>query len=153
MFVMKTGICQHPPLQWPQEVLAAAVFFPYILTLQSQLLSVYSMVDQQNKQTVSLRGAKGLLSTSGKPGSTTSSPNPGRLQTKKACQLRFCLGRCSCVFHSALIQSIIHMRIVPVFLKTQNKSPYRWRASVHRERHFQPPSGAISRANPGTYKA
>ncbi|XP_029316686.1 LOW QUALITY PROTEIN: transforming growth factor-beta receptor-associated protein 1 [Cottoperca gobio] len=64
MFVMKTGICQRPPLQWPQEVLAARVCFPYILTLQPQVLSVYSMVDQQRKQTVSLSGAKGLLSTS-----------------------------------------------------------------------------------------
>uniref|UniRef100_A0A8P4K207 Si:ch211-266g18.9 n=1 Tax=Dicentrarchus labrax TaxID=13489 RepID=A0A8P4K207_DICLA len=64
MFVMKTGICQRPPLQWPQEVLAAGVCFPYILTLQPQVLSVYSMVDQQCKQTVSLSGAKGLLSIS-----------------------------------------------------------------------------------------
>ncbi|XP_068436932.1 transforming growth factor-beta receptor-associated protein 1 [Clinocottus analis] len=64
MFVMKTGICQRPPLQWPQEVLAAGVCFPYILTLQPQVLSVYSAVDQQCKQTVSLSGAKGLLSTS-----------------------------------------------------------------------------------------
>ncbi|XP_039993526.1 transforming growth factor-beta receptor-associated protein 1 [Xiphias gladius] len=64
MFVMKTGICQRPPLQWPLEVLAATVCFPYILTLQSQVLSVYSMLDQQCKQTVSLHGAKGLLSTS-----------------------------------------------------------------------------------------
>nr|XP_040056091.1 transforming growth factor-beta receptor-associated protein 1 isoform X1 [Gasterosteus aculeatus aculeatus] len=64
MFVMKTGICQRPPLQWPQEVLAAGVCFPYILTLQPQVLSVYSAVDQQCKQTVSLSGAKGLLCTS-----------------------------------------------------------------------------------------
>ncbi|XP_032365134.1 transforming growth factor-beta receptor-associated protein 1 isoform X1 [Etheostoma spectabile] len=64
MFVMKTGICQRPPLQWPQEVLAAGVCFPYILTLEPQVLSVYSMVDQQIKQTVSLSGATGLLSTS-----------------------------------------------------------------------------------------
>ncbi|XP_031166128.1 transforming growth factor-beta receptor-associated protein 1 isoform X2 [Sander lucioperca] len=64
MFVMKTGICQRPPLQWPQEVLAAGVCFPYILTIEPQVLSVYSMVDQQIKQIVSLSGAKGLLSTS-----------------------------------------------------------------------------------------
>ncbi|XP_074548267.1 transforming growth factor-beta receptor-associated protein 1 [Halichoeres trimaculatus] len=64
MFVMKTGICQRPPLQWPQEVLAARVCFPYILTLQPQVLSVHSVLDQQHKQTVSLSGAKGLLSTS-----------------------------------------------------------------------------------------
>lgn len=71
MFVMKTGICQRPPLQWPQGVLAAAVCYPYILTLQPQMLSVYSMVDQQHKQTVSFSGAKGLLSTSGTPGNNT----------------------------------------------------------------------------------
>ncbi|KAL6105440.1 uncharacterized protein ACO6RY_06971 [Pungitius sinensis] len=64
VFVMKTGICQRPPLQWPQEVLAAGVCFPYILTLQPQVLSVYSAVDQQCKQTVSLSEAKGLLCTS-----------------------------------------------------------------------------------------
>ncbi|XP_054470053.1 transforming growth factor-beta receptor-associated protein 1 [Anoplopoma fimbria] len=64
MFVMKTGICQRPPLQWPQEVLAAGVCFPYSVTLQPEVLSVYSMVDQQCKQTVSLSGAIGLLCTS-----------------------------------------------------------------------------------------
>lgn len=63
---MKTGACQRPPLQWPQEVLAAAVCFPYIVTLQPQVLSVYSMVDLQHKQTVNIRGAKGLLATPGK---------------------------------------------------------------------------------------
>lgn len=68
MFVMKTGICQRPPLQWPQEVLAAGACFPYVLSLQPELLSVYSMLDQQRKQTVSLTGARGLLSTSGKSG-------------------------------------------------------------------------------------
>lgn len=67
MFVMKTGTCQRPPLQWPHEVLAAALCFPYIVTLQPHVLSVYSMVDFQHKQTVSLRGGKGLLSASGKP--------------------------------------------------------------------------------------
>lgn len=64
MFVMKTGICQRPPLQWPQEVLAAGACFPYVLSLQPELLSVYSMLDQQRKQTVSLTGARGLLSIS-----------------------------------------------------------------------------------------
>lgn len=53
-------------MQWPQEVLAAAVCFPYVLTLQAHGLSAYSMVDQQHKQTLSIGGAKGLLATSGK---------------------------------------------------------------------------------------
>lgn len=80
---MKTGTCQRPPLQWPQEVLAAAVCFPYIVTLQLQALSVYSMVDLQHKQTVNLRGARGLLSTSGRPGS--------RKSPSLAVKLQYCL--------------------------------------------------------------
>nr|XP_057947279.1 transforming growth factor-beta receptor-associated protein 1 isoform X2 [Doryrhamphus excisus] len=65
MFVMKTGVCQRPPLQWLDQVLAVAVCFPYILTLQSGALCVYSALDQQLKQTiVSLSGAKVLHSTS-----------------------------------------------------------------------------------------
>ncbi len=97
MFVMKTGICQRAPLQWPKEVLAAGVCFPYILTLQPQVLFVYSMIDQQHKQTVSLSGAKGLLCTTGKPGDISSSANPDRLQTEILVNLWFCLERCSCV--------------------------------------------------------
>lgn len=65
MFVMKTGICQRPPLQWPEEVLAVGVCFPYIVALQPQALSVYSMLDQKLKQTVRLNGARGLRSASG----------------------------------------------------------------------------------------
>ena len=65
MFVMETGICQRPPLPWPEEVLAAGVCFPYILALQPQALSVYSVLDQQLKQTVCVNGARGLRTTSG----------------------------------------------------------------------------------------
>nr|XP_043902901.1 transforming growth factor-beta receptor-associated protein 1-like [Solea senegalensis] len=65
MFVMKTGTCQCPPLQWSPDVLAAKVCFPYILTVQPHALLIYSMLDQQCKQTVSVHGAKGLLSTPG----------------------------------------------------------------------------------------
>lgn len=79
MFVMKTGICQRPPLQWPQGVLGAAVCFPYILTLQPQVLSVYSLIDQQHKQSVNLSEAKGLLSTLGKQSNTNFSPNPAKI--------------------------------------------------------------------------
>ncbi|XP_041710314.1 transforming growth factor-beta receptor-associated protein 1 [Coregonus clupeaformis] len=60
---MKNGICQRPPVQWSEGLLAAVVCYPYILALQPQALYVYSMVDQQLKQTVPLLRAKGLLST------------------------------------------------------------------------------------------
>lgn len=99
MFVMKTGTCQRPPLQWPQEVLAAAVCFPYIVTLQPQVLSVYSMVDLQHKQSVNLQGVKGLLSTSGKQATEKSFPS---------CNCSIILKRrCSCARQFAPIQSII----------------------------------------------
>ncbi|KAM9777447.1 transforming growth factor-beta receptor-associated protein 1 [Neosynchiropus ocellatus] len=65
VFVMKTGICQRPPLQWPEDVLAVGVCLPYILTLQPRAVSVYSLLDRQHKQTVSLSEAAGLSSTSG----------------------------------------------------------------------------------------
>ncbi|XP_061598961.1 transforming growth factor-beta receptor-associated protein 1 isoform X2 [Cololabis saira] len=64
VFVMKTGTCQRPPLQWPREVLAVGVYFPYILALEPHVLSVYSMLDQLCKQTLNLSGGQGLLSTS-----------------------------------------------------------------------------------------
>ncbi|KAM8833354.1 transforming growth factor-beta receptor-associated protein 1 [Synchiropus picturatus] len=63
--VMRTGICQRPPLQWPADLLAVGVCFPYILTLQPRAVAVYSLLDQQHKQTVSLSKATGLSSTSG----------------------------------------------------------------------------------------
>lgn len=140
MFVMKTGTCQRPPLQWPQEVLAATVCFPYIVTLQPQVLSVYSMVDLQHKQSVNLQGVKGLLSTSGKQTTEKSFPS---------CNCSIILKRrCSCARQFAPIQSII---LAPErFSKSPNKSPFRWCVSVHRERHFQPRTGAFPRANPGT---
>lgn len=80
---METGICQRPPLQWPQEVLAAGICFPYILALQPQALSVYSMLDQQHKQTVRLSGAKGLLSIPGEPGRVRLWPKPQQSADKE----------------------------------------------------------------------
>lgn len=142
MFVMKTGICRRPPLQWPQEVLAAGVCFPYILTLQPQMLSVYSMLDQQCKQTVSLIGAKGLLSTSGKTGDITSSPVAARMLSGNLPDSRFCSRVCLDLHKFS--QSFLH----PLFLKTKHKCALRWRVSVHRERHFQPEPGATRRADP-----
>ncbi|XP_051812996.1 transforming growth factor-beta receptor-associated protein 1 isoform X1 [Acanthochromis polyacanthus] len=135
MFVMKTGICQRPPLQWPQEVLAAGVCFPYILTLQPQMLSVYSMLDQQHKQTVSLSGAKGLISTSGKPGNIDSSTHAGRSYTSSLTNCVFCVlfkKTSPCLFQFVLIQSII---LAPTnTLQTKNKSLLQDGALVFTER-------------------
>ncbi|XP_016125443.1 transforming growth factor-beta receptor-associated protein 1 [Sinocyclocheilus grahami] len=63
MFVMKNGTSQHPPVQWPDGVVDAAVLFPYVLVLQNQTIHIYSILDQQLKQTVPLQSAKSLVST------------------------------------------------------------------------------------------
>lgn len=63
--VLASGVCQRPPLPWPQDVLAACVCFPYALCLQAQELGVYSLLDQQCKQTVAVSGALGLRATAG----------------------------------------------------------------------------------------
>ncbi|XP_073683447.1 transforming growth factor-beta receptor-associated protein 1 [Garra rufa] len=63
MFVMKNGTSQHPPVQWPDGVVDAAVHFPYVLALQNQTIHIYSILDQQLKQTVPLQSAKSLIST------------------------------------------------------------------------------------------
>ncbi|XP_077095253.1 transforming growth factor-beta receptor-associated protein 1 [Siphateles boraxobius] len=63
MFVMRNGTSQHPPVQWPDGVVDAAVHFPYVLALQNQTVHIYSILDQQLKQTVLLQSAKSLVST------------------------------------------------------------------------------------------
>ncbi|XP_052009055.1 transforming growth factor-beta receptor-associated protein 1 [Xyrauchen texanus] len=63
MFVMKNGTSQLPPVQWPEGVVGAAVYFPYVLTLQNHTVHIYSILDQQLKQTVPIGSAKSLIST------------------------------------------------------------------------------------------
>uniref|UniRef100_A0A3B4AF46 CNH domain-containing protein n=1 Tax=Periophthalmus magnuspinnatus TaxID=409849 RepID=A0A3B4AF46_9GOBI len=63
LFVLASGVCQRPPLHWSPEVLAACMCPPYALSLQACELVVYSLLDQQCKQTVSVRGALGMVPT------------------------------------------------------------------------------------------
>ncbi|KAJ0063042.1 hypothetical protein NL108_010629, partial [Boleophthalmus pectinirostris] len=63
LFVMASGMCQRPPLHWSPGVLAACLCPPYALSLQDSELAVYSLLDQQRKQTVSVRGALGMEPT------------------------------------------------------------------------------------------
>ncbi|XP_072314177.1 transforming growth factor-beta receptor-associated protein 1 isoform X2 [Eucyclogobius newberryi] len=60
LFVTASGVCQRPPLHWPPGVLAARAFPPFALSLQAHELAVYSLLDQQCKQTVRVSGALGL---------------------------------------------------------------------------------------------
>ncbi|XP_030636772.1 transforming growth factor-beta receptor-associated protein 1 [Chanos chanos] len=63
MLVLRDGISQRPPVQWSTDVLDAAVYFPYVLALQSQAVQIYSILDQQLKQTIPVQSARGLLAT------------------------------------------------------------------------------------------
>ncbi|XP_061089908.1 transforming growth factor-beta receptor-associated protein 1 [Conger conger] len=63
MFVTRSGVSGRPPIQWSEGVLGAVVHFPYVLTLCSEALHIYSMLDQRIKQTIPLSRAKGLFST------------------------------------------------------------------------------------------
>ncbi|XP_076056469.1 transforming growth factor-beta receptor-associated protein 1-like isoform X2 [Oratosquilla oratoria] len=52
MFVTAAGISERPPIQWTDDILAVTYYHPYILTVTSEFIRVYSLIDQQQKQTV-----------------------------------------------------------------------------------------------------
>lgn len=66
MFVTNCGISQRPPLQWPEQIHMAAVYFPYVVTLDSEALRVYSILDQQQKQLIPFQKGCILVSSQGK---------------------------------------------------------------------------------------
>ncbi|KAM4698963.1 transforming growth factor-beta receptor-associated protein 1 [Discoglossus pictus] len=55
MFATVAGISQHAPVRWPENVIGAAVSFPYVLALDEEFITVHSMLDQQKKQTLPFR--------------------------------------------------------------------------------------------------
>ena len=160
---MSTGVCQRPPLQWPEGVLAAGVCFPYVLTLLPQALHVYSLVDQQLKETVCLLGAKGLLPTKGTAGCHYWK-HPSRvdmhfdeeqfIRIKIHC---FCLGVCG---GDMYIPVLIHSFVYFVFNHSSIDSfiylclclsihpSIRWGVCVHREGGHLFVHGASGGADP-----
>ncbi|XP_023573115.1 transforming growth factor-beta receptor-associated protein 1 isoform X2 [Octodon degus] len=52
MFATVAGISQRAPVHWSENVIGAAVCFPYVLALDSEFITVHSMLDQQQKQTL-----------------------------------------------------------------------------------------------------
>lgn len=55
MFATVAGISQRAPVHWSENVIGAAVCFPYVLALDSEFITVHSMLDQQQKQTLPFR--------------------------------------------------------------------------------------------------
>ena len=58
MFVTSAGVAGRPPLQWSSSVSQVTYSPPYLICLESEMVSVYDVTDQVKKQGVSFRGAK-----------------------------------------------------------------------------------------------
>ncbi|XP_029792950.1 transforming growth factor-beta receptor-associated protein 1 [Suricata suricatta] len=52
MFATVAGISQRAPVHWSENVIGAAVCFPYVIALDNEFITVHSMLDQQQKQTL-----------------------------------------------------------------------------------------------------
>ncbi|CAJ0935352.1 unnamed protein product, partial [Ranitomeya imitator] len=52
MFATVAGISQRAPVHWSDNVIGAAVSFPYVLALDEEFITVHSMLDQQQKQSL-----------------------------------------------------------------------------------------------------
>lgn len=55
MFANAEGASQRAPVSWSENVIGAAVCFPYVVALDESFITVHSMLDQQLKQTLSFR--------------------------------------------------------------------------------------------------
>lgn len=58
MFVTAAGISERPPIQWSEDITALSYYHPYIITITSQFIRVYSLIDQQHKQTINFSGGE-----------------------------------------------------------------------------------------------
>uniref|UniRef100_F7B9S5 Transforming growth factor beta receptor associated protein 1 n=1 Tax=Monodelphis domestica TaxID=13616 RepID=F7B9S5_MONDO len=52
MFATVDGISQRAPVHWSENVIGAAICFPYVIALDDEFITVHSMLDQQRKQTL-----------------------------------------------------------------------------------------------------
>ncbi|XP_053240222.1 transforming growth factor-beta receptor-associated protein 1 isoform X3 [Podarcis raffonei] len=52
MFATVDGISQRAPVHWSENVVGAALCFPYVVALDEEFITVHSMLDQQQKQTL-----------------------------------------------------------------------------------------------------
>ncbi|KAM4796789.1 transforming growth factor-beta receptor-associated protein 1 [Rhinophrynus dorsalis] len=59
MFATVAGISQRAPVRWSDNVIGAAVSFPYVLALDEEFITVHSMLDQQQKQSLPFK--EGLI--------------------------------------------------------------------------------------------
>ncbi|KAJ9595158.1 hypothetical protein L9F63_013516, partial [Diploptera punctata] len=58
MFVNTEGMSNRPPIQWSYSLLALAYSHPYILGLSDEVIMIYSILDQQQKQALPFIGGR-----------------------------------------------------------------------------------------------
>nr|CAB3266927.1 transforming growth factor-beta receptor-associated protein 1-like [Phallusia mammillata] len=56
VFVSPDGTSNRPPIQWSMGVFAAGVVQPFIVALDDEFITVHSMLDQQQKQSLPFQG-------------------------------------------------------------------------------------------------
>ncbi|KAM8877592.1 transforming growth factor-beta receptor-associated protein 1 homolog isoform 1-T2 [Synchiropus picturatus] len=66
MFANAEGASQRAPVNWSEQVIGAAVCFPYVVALDENFITIHSMLDQQLKQTLSFRDGHILQDFEGK---------------------------------------------------------------------------------------
>ncbi|XP_075282079.1 transforming growth factor-beta receptor-associated protein 1 isoform X2 [Opisthocomus hoazin] len=66
MFATVDGISQHAPVHWSENVVGAALCFPYVVALDDEFITVHSMLDQQQKQTLPFKEGHILQDFEGK---------------------------------------------------------------------------------------
>jgi AraC-like DNA-binding protein len=67
MFATSSGISQRPPLQWSDNLVSVAYSHPYILALNDEFITVHSILDQQQKQSIPFQGGQYLGEFDGRP--------------------------------------------------------------------------------------
>ncbi|CAM4389633.1 transforming growth factor-beta receptor-associated protein 1 isoform X1 [Caretta caretta] len=66
MFATVDGISQRAPVHWSENVIGAALCFPYVVALDDEFITVHSMLDQLLKQTLSFKEGHILQDFEGK---------------------------------------------------------------------------------------
>uniref|UniRef100_A0ABM5FYZ5 Transforming growth factor-beta receptor-associated protein 1 isoform X1 n=1 Tax=Pogona vitticeps TaxID=103695 RepID=A0ABM5FYZ5_9SAUR len=66
MFATVDGISQRAPVHWSENVIGAALCFPYVIALDEEFITVHSMLDQQLKQTLPFKDGHILQDFEGK---------------------------------------------------------------------------------------
>ncbi|XP_054977969.1 transforming growth factor-beta receptor-associated protein 1 [Sorex araneus] len=72
MFATVAGISQRAPVRWSENVIGAAICFPYVIALDDEFITVHSMLDQQQKQTLPFKEGHILQDFEGRVIVTTS---------------------------------------------------------------------------------